>query len=123
MNFFKRRKILKYCNSLDLIPVRICSHDEVDGRVVILQPKFGIVMNTLFPQTQLLFFKIKLDETGSVIWKQIDGKLNIHEVAEQSLAKMDKSKDLSGFHERVSRFMTMLYDRRYITFRQLLDEA
>jgi hypothetical protein len=123
MNFFKRRKILIHHNSLDLIPVRICGHDEVDGRVIILAPKFSRLMNIFFPQTQMLFFRIKLDETGSVIWKQIDGILNIYEVTEQSLAKLDKSKDLSGFQERVSRFMTMLYDRRYITFKQLLDEA
>ena len=62
MNFFTRRKILKSTNPKDLIPVRVYGHDEFEGKVIILVPKFeSRWIHVLFPNTEKLFFRIKLE--------------------------------------------------------------
>ena len=124
MLFFKRRRILKSTNSLDLIPVRIYDNDEVDGKVVINVPKFenkGI--HFFFPGTKKLFYRIKLDNTGSLVWRKIDGKRKIHEITENVMRELqDEVITADEFQGRILKFMSTLYDRRYITFKQLVDE-
>jgi hypothetical protein len=124
MNILKRRRILKAVNSLDLIPVRIYGHDEVEGRVVILVPKFESKwIHLFFPRTQMLFYRIKLDESGTSVWNNIDGEKTTLEIAKIALTQFnDSNLTIAEFQERVSKFMSILYDRRYISFRQLLDE-
>ena len=124
MLFFKRRRILKSTNSLDLIPIRIYDHDEVDGKLVIKVPKFenkGI--HLFFPRTKKLFYRIKLDNTGSLVWKKIDGKRKIQEITEIVMQEFQDEKNTKDeFQGRVVKFLSTLYDRRYITFKQLVDE-
>ena len=124
MLFFKRRRILKSTNSLDLIPIRIYDNDEVDGKVVIKVPKFenkGI--HFFFPSTKKLFYRIKLDNTGSLVWRKIDGKRKVHEITEIVIQESQNEKITTDeFQGRVSKFMSTLYDRRYISFKQLMDE-
>jgi hypothetical protein len=123
MNFLNRRKILKSTNTADLIPVRIYGHDEVDGKVIILVPKFeNKLIHTLIPSTQLLFYRIKLDDLGSMVWKNISGEKNISVISQLVIAELgEKAKPVEEFEERISKFMSLLYDRRYISFRQLLE--
>ncbi len=40
MNYFERRRVLKSINAMDLIPVRTMAHEENEGRVTVLVPKF-----------------------------------------------------------------------------------
>ena len=108
---------------MDLIPVRIHGHDEQAGKVIVLVPKFtSKVIHALFPRTQALFFRIKLDETGSVIWKHISGEDTVGEICKEAVTDLANigipDEDME---ERVSRFMTILYERRLITFRQITD--
>lgn len=122
MNYFQRRKILKATSAGDLIPVRVHGHDVVDGKVVILAPKFNSHwMHNLFPRTSKLFYRIKLDELGSVTWENISGDKTVTEIssAVQHLLA-EKSQPLVEADSRISKFMSLLYDWRYITFRQLL---
>lgn len=123
MNYFQRRKILKATSAGDLIPVRVHGHDVVHGKVVILAPKFqSSWMHNLFPRTRQLFYRIKLDELGSLTWKNISGDKTVAEittVVQQELG--EKAKPFDEAESRVSKFMSLLYDWRYITFKQLLD--
>jgi hypothetical protein len=122
MNYFQRRKILKATSAADLIPERVCGFDVVDGRVVIMAPKFkSRWMHNLFPRTSQLFYRIRLDELGSVTWENISGDKTVAEITTAVVAQMaGKSIILDEADRRVSKFMSLLYDWRYITFRQLL---
>ncbi len=121
MNYLQRRKILKSTSASDLIPIRVHGHAVVDGKVVIMVPKFTSKwIHNLFPRTQMLFFRIKLDELGSLIWENITGDKTIAEITvlfQQQLSEKSVPFDEAG--GRVEKFMSTLYDWRYITFRQI----
>ena len=123
MNFLKRRRILKSTNTSDLIPVRVYGHDEVEGKVIILVPKFeSRLIQILFPRTQLLFFRIKLDDLGSMVWKNINDGRNISAISKVVSDELaEKGQGAEEIDERISKFLSLLYDRRLISFRQLLD--
>lgn len=123
MNYFERRKILKSISASDLIPVRVHGHDVVDGKVVILAPKFkSIWMHNLFPRTSQMFYRIKLDELGSLSWENISGDKTVAEITlavKQQLG--EKAVSFDEAEERVAKFMSLLYDWKYITFKQIID--
>lgn len=123
MNFLTRRRILKSTDPKDLIPVRTYGHDEVEGKVVILVPKFESKwIHNLFPNTQMLFYRIKLDDLGSKVWKNISGEKNISGISDVVLEELvEKAQPVEELEDRISKFMSLLYDRRYISFKQLLD--
>jgi hypothetical protein len=122
MNYFQRRKILKSTSAADLIPIRVHGHTIVDGKVVILVPKFESKwIHNLIPRTRQLFYRIKLDELGTITWLTISGDETIDGIT--SAVKQQLAEEAQSFDEadnRISKFMSMLYDWRYITFRQLL---
>lgn len=122
MNFIQRRKILRSTSVDDLVPVRVHGHTLVDGRVVILSPKFKSKwMHNLFPSTAAMFYRIKLDELGSISWECISGEKTVNEISlEVQNVMKERGIDTADAEKRVSKFMSLLYDWRYITFRQIL---
>jgi hypothetical protein len=121
MNYFQRRKILKSISTTDLIPIRVHGHEIVDEKVVILAPKFKSKwMHILFPRTTQLFYRIKLDVLGSVTWESISGDRTVAEISicVQKILN-NKSQSFDEADSRVAKFMTLLYDWKYITFRQI----
>jgi len=121
MNYFQRRKILKSTSASDLVPIRVHGHAVVDGKVVIMVPKFTSKwMHNLFPRTQMLFYRIKLDELGSLTWENISGDKTVAEITTLVQQQLDeKAVSFDEAEDRVEKFMSMLYDWRYITFRQI----
>jgi hypothetical protein len=121
MNYFQRRKILKATSVADLIPIRVHGHDVVEGKVVILAPKFeSRWVHNLFPRTAQLFYRIKLDELGSLTWENISGDKNVAEITSAVQQQLgDKANSMEEADSRVSKFMSLLYDWRYITFKQI----
>jgi len=123
MNFLKRRKILRSINSLDLVPVRLFSHDESDGKVVIKVPKFtSRWIHSLFPVTKDLFYKIRLDESGSSVWRNINGEMDILGISRKLNSGSGQDEpSRKDFEKRLVKFISLLYDQKYIGFRQLSD--
>jgi hypothetical protein len=122
MNFFERRKVFKNTNALDLVPVRKVEHQiEEAGNVTIIIPKFR---NDKFAKFALGNRKrhifIHLDEIGTFTWLAIDGLSNIRAISEKLKEHFGES--LLESEQRVNKFMSRLYQERYITFRQL-EEA
>ncbi len=121
MNFFQRRKILKSTNAYDLIPIRRCEHTlEENGLVTILVPKFRnekIAKFMLGRRGKYIF--IHLDETGTFVWLAIDGISSIHALSEKLQLHFEETLEQAG--SRVNKFMSRLYEERYITFKQLED--
>ncbi len=121
MNFFQRRKILKQANLLDLTPYRIMDDEMEDGMVNVLLPRF----NSRFwgPKLQPLlaphkkFIKIKLDEFGSETWMLMDGKTSVGQIAEKLREKFGDR--IEPVHDRLGRFISMMYEQRYISFNEL----
>jgi len=114
---------LKQINALDLIPVRICRHEEKNGKIVVYVPKFkNKWMHNLFPFTRNMFFNVRLDHMGTTVWKNMCGEKSINELSGVMLNKSEEnmqSKD--EFRQRLSKFIMMLYERECISFRQLSD--
>lgn len=123
MNFFKRKKLLKKLNLLEMIPVRLHqSTVEENGKVVLIIPKFKneAFARWFIPHRKSISFKIRLDETGSALWLLIDGNNNVFQICEQmeiSLNKMNKPSD--HIETRVAKFLGQLYRQGYITYKEL----
>jgi hypothetical protein len=119
MNFFERRKVFKNTNALDLVPIRKVEHQiEEGGNITIIIPKFR---NDKFAKFALGNRKrhifIHLDEIGTFTWLLIDGISNIRVISEKLKDHFGES--LLESEQRVNKFMSRLYQERYITFRQL----
>ena len=122
MNFFQRRAILKQANYLELVPLHTVSY-EIDpeaGLVTILMPKF---ISKFFSKhfTSLLRYphtKIKLDELGSVVWLAIDGEKNVNVIVSELEGK--NKVETGSAEKRVVAFLTLLYEQRLISFKELL---
>ena len=122
MNIFQRRKILKNENGLELIPIRRHKHEmDEDGKVKLVVPKFN-------KQWMQKFFiapagkktvNIQLDEMGSAVWLRIDGEKTVEEIAGELVSNYP---DTEEAQDRVLSFISMLYEQRYITFRQLEEQ-
>jgi hypothetical protein len=127
MNFFQRRKILKRSNFLDLTPVRVLTHEiRPDGLVVLLMPRFkNRVSATLFqPPSKEKHIRIKLDRFGSQTWLLINGQSTVGQISEVLNEKYPE--ELQPPEEtgmRVSKFLSLLYQQRYITFHEIQDNC
>lgn len=124
MNLFQRRKILRKANYLDLTPVRISDHEiREDGKVNILLPRFKnkIALRMFKPPKKSNYIPIKLDEIGSAIWLLIDGKLRVMEICEKiKTLYPDKMQLLEENEKRVTQFLSLLYQQRYISFKEIM---
>lgn len=73
---------------------------------------FNTVAQKLFKKPRHSF--IKLDEYGSFVWQQMDGKKTIYEIG-QALEQNHKEAG-QQLYERLSKFMNILKSNNYITF-------
>ncbi len=127
MNFFKRRSILKKANFLDLRPVRVHGHEvRDDGGITILMPRFKSKVNAaLFqPNSKGKFIFIRLDRFGGHTWLLIDGYSSVAQIC--STLKQQFPEELQPVEEtevRVTQFLSLLYQQRYITFREIQDKS
>jgi hypothetical protein len=127
MNFFKRRRIFKNANFLDFRPVRLLGHEvREDGGLSLLMPRFKNRVNAaLFqPNSKGRFIFIKLDRFGGHIWLLIDGHTTISQICLK--LKEQFPEELQPVEEtevRVTNFFALLYQERYITFREIQDES
>jgi hypothetical protein len=126
MNFFQRRKILKNANYLHLVPVRMMDYEtKEDGRIDILLPRFkqGYWREIYRNSKKGEYIYIHLDHLGSSIWLMIDGIRTVEEICMQMKEKHpDKLEPTEETEKRVTQFLSLLYQQRYISFRQILDK-
>ena len=127
MNFFKRRRIFKKANFLDFRPVRVLGHEpREDGGINLLMPRFKNRINSaLFqPNSKGHYILIKLDRFGGHTWLLIDGHSTVADIC--SRLKEQFPEELQPVEEtevRVTNFLSLLYQERYITFREIQDET
>ena len=126
MNLIQRRKILKKANYLELTPVRAYSHElRAEGLITILLPRFrNDVMRRMFqPRRKSDFIRIKLDPAGSAIWLMIDGKTKVIAICEKmKMLYPDKMQPADETETRVTQFLSLLYQQRYISFTEIMEK-
>jgi hypothetical protein len=95
-----------------------------DGNLSILMPRFKnrISARIFQPGRKKPEIPIKLDRFGSATWLLIDSVTNV-EIICRKLEEMYPESLLSReeTEERVTRFLSMLYQQRYITFTEISD--
>jgi hypothetical protein len=127
MNFFQRRKILKKANFLDLRPVRMLGHEvRDDGGINLLMPRFKNRINSAIfqPPRKGTFIHIRLDQFGSRTWLLIDGSSSVSALCEKLREEIPGVfTDKEETEERVTRFLSLLYRERYISFREIEDSS
>jgi len=122
LSFFERRKILKSTSLLDLTPICKIDH-EVDetGIVTLLYPKFkNKKVSKYMLGNRNPFIKMKLDEIGTASWLLIDGKRKVSEIADA--LKEQFGEKITQVHERLGKFLSQLYNNKYITFKEILKK-
>jgi hypothetical protein len=76
----KRRSI----NLLELTPEQRATWETAEnGSVVVLVPKFHneLLVRWLVPRLKYPHVRVKLDQLGSFVWKQCDGRTTVAEIA------------------------------------------
>jgi hypothetical protein len=114
---------LKTANFLDLTPFKV-QKDTVreEGKIVLLVPKFKnpVLTSLLVPGRKSPHFRIKLDEMGTAVWEEIDGEKPAGDICERLKEKLgEKLQPYDEVEQRVSKFLSRLYEQRYISFREL----
>lgn len=123
LNFFQRRKILKNANYLALHPVQRHNYQlTADDRVCLIVPKFGKkwMQDFFIPEGRKKFVTIYLDDLGSATWLEIDGEKNVRQICDNLKKSLgEKIKPHNEVEDRVTKFLSQLYEQRYITFKEL----
>ncbi|MEJ5304317.1 MAG: PqqD family protein [Ignavibacteria bacterium] len=117
---FKRKSKEKVeVNLWELIPIRKFDFEKSENNLItILIPKFTnkFLVRHLMPRLKYPFFKVKLDEIGSAVWLEIDGKKKVGEIA-QILEEKFGAK-IQPIEERLSKFFTQLKFHQFIDFKK-----
>ena len=90
-----------------------------------MMPRFKnpAMKRALQPRRKQEYIRIHLDATGSAIWLEIDGNINVLELCNRVQAAHPDKLDPPGETEkRVTDFLSKLYQERYITFREIMAE-
>ena len=123
VSFFRRRKILKQANSLDLHPVKLIDSETRDENTLnLLLPRFRnkTALKLFRPHWKPEFIRIKLDEFGSAVWAMIDGERSASDICMQLKETFpEKLNPIEETEERVSKFLFILYQQRFISFREI----
>jgi len=73
--------------------------------------KFMKRLIDLFGKSQ--YFRIHLDETGSLVWSKINGKLTIRQIGE-SVQKEKIGEDFLHGEKRVLQFLTLMLKNKFV---------
>ncbi|MFP4547591.1 MAG: PqqD family protein [Fidelibacterota bacterium] len=119
MKLFKRNK-QKNKTELDMtkiIPVRNVKHEQDEnGKIVLLKPKFSSNFSRkhIIPRMKYPYYKIHLDETGTEVWKAINGNNTAVEIGEYLEEKLGKK--IEPVYERLGMFLATLKNEEFITW-------
>ena len=97
-----------------------------DGGVTLLMPRFKNRVNSaLFqPNSKDKFIFIKLDQFGGHTWLLIDGQASVIQICAGLKERFQEElKPVEETETRVTNFLSLLYQERYITFREIQDKT
>jgi hypothetical protein len=112
----------KLQNYLTMIPVHnVQEFNETEGKITLVIPKFkhSWIRKTLVPKRKSTHFRIHLDESGSHIWRLVNGQRTVEQIcSELNQILISEGKTTETIEERVTIFMTDLYKKKFIVFEQ-----
>jgi len=102
-------------NIENVYPIRNCEYEINNNLVTVLfkKKKLTFIERTFFKKMSSKPYKIDLDEIGSFIWQQCDGKKNIGEIIEESEKHFND--ELEQANERVELFVKQLNKNKLIS--------
>jgi len=105
-----------------MTPVRLHEHIiNDDGQLTLIVPKFKneAFANFCIPKRKSKNFKINLDEFGSATWLEIDGRQTVTDICNQLVIQFGDK--IQPVEDRIPKFLSLLYEQRYITFKELIQ--
>ena len=98
-----------------IYPVRNCEHKLNNDLVTVLFKKtnLGFIERTFFKKQSEKPYKIDLDEIGSFIWLNIDGKTNVGKLTE--IAKKHFLNKIDPAEERVELFINQMHKNKLVS--------
>jgi hypothetical protein len=124
MNLFKRTsRKWRGIDFMGLVPARTCDwvRGEKPGQIVVLQPRFQSGLLGRFLQPRLKeskrFVRIPLEERGSFLWAQMDGKRTVGDLTRAFQEEFENETD--QVPERVATFLYQMADNNLIRFNNL----
>lgn len=115
--FGRKPDPLESVNVLELAPVRLAESDEVEGRVVLTRPTPGTrglrgaidrLLNALSAK------RIRLDEHGSFVWRLLDGRRTVGEIAR--LLREEYGESVEPAEERAGKLVQVMYREGLVTY-------
>jgi hypothetical protein len=90
----------------------------VFGNVVLLIPRFrrGLCAKWLQPRLKKPYFRLSLDEVGSFVWEQCDGKMTVREIAALMAARFGEN--VQPVENRLSIFFATLFRNKVVRYWQ-----
>jgi hypothetical protein len=107
----------KNTNLLDYIPVQKVQWEQDEEKKVILKvPKTRnrLMISIIKAMKKSIFTKVHLDEFGSFVWIQCDGKASVEQIGEKLKNEFGDSVD--PVYERLGAFIKILAYQKYITY-------
>jgi len=108
---------------MELVPERLVAHEEVDGgaAIVLLVPRFRDPVGSRLLQPRLpaerRWIRVRMDEKGARIWREIDGTRSVGELLPGFRAWYpDLTADVA---ELLSQWMYAAYQNKLVNFRNL----
>lgn len=89
--------------------------DAQNGRITLIVPKFRnrLAVKFLLPLLPKPDIRIHLDDLGSFVWKNCDGRQTVNVISSELLASFGSSAEQA--HARTERFIRMLHKEKFIT--------
>lgn len=117
----KRKNILNV-NLLELTPVAKFEYQiNEDGLIDVLVPRFkSAIMHKLVPKSKSKYIRANLDEIGTEVWRLIDGKRKVEEIALLIDEKLGEK--VHPVYDRLNVFLTQLHNNGFIYFLELNKE-
>jgi hypothetical protein len=112
----KKALDLASVNLLEVTPVQIAPWEEAAERVVIERPKPRLQMRTAgeWCRYWLVVRRIRLDERGSFIWQQFDGRTTVGQIAEATRQRFGEAAE--PVEERVGILVRMLRQEGFLAY-------
>jgi len=89
---------------------------DQNNHVILLKPKFrsAFLQKYLLPHMKHAYFKIHLDEIGTAVWHQIDGKKNALEIAHHLEAELGDK--IQPVYQRLGIFLATMKREKFIDY-------
>lgn len=89
---------------------------------VLLVPRFrrGPLAKWLLARLKNPFFRVNLDEIGSFVWKQFDGKTAFSSIAQSMREKFGEKADPA--EDRLKKFLILLRNNKFVELYQAVEQ-